>query len=78
MRARVMRDDAGLAPDPLPLPLTRHARAAWLREKAKECVRQADELKLAGEVLDAMAELARAEEYAALARTRAVEETANG
>lgn len=66
--------------DPDPLPVGRHARASWLRAKAEECVRQADELKAVGEVLEAMAELARAEEYAALAQTRVAEtgEAADG
>jgi hypothetical protein len=56
-----------------PLPLTRHARASWLREKAEECVRQADELRAAGGMLEALAFLALAEESAALAQTRAAE-----
>jgi hypothetical protein len=63
---------------PHDLPIGRHARAAWLREKAEECVRQADELRAVGEVLEAMAHLALAEEYAALAKTRAVEEAVDG
>lgn len=59
-----------------PLPLTRHARAAWLREKAEECVRQADELKAEGDEAAALAFLDLAESYSALAKTRAVEEAA--
>jgi hypothetical protein len=63
-----------------PLLIDRHARAAWLREKAEECVRQADELKACGELLEAMAFLSLAEDYAERARTRAAEsgEAADG
>jgi hypothetical protein len=56
-----------------PLPIGRHARADWLRAQAEECIREADMLKAAGELLEAMAFVALAQDYAELARTRATE-----
>ncbi|MCC2654037.1 MAG: hypothetical protein K0Q60_4203, partial [Microvirga sp.] len=35
-----------------PLPIGRHARADWLRAQAEECIREADMLKAAGELLE--------------------------
>ena len=62
------------------LPIGRSARAEWLRAKAEECVRKADELKAVGELLEAMAFIALAEDYARLAALRAAEtgEAADG
>jgi hypothetical protein len=60
------------------LPLTLYARASWLRERAEECVRQANELKAAGRESEARAFLCLAESYRARAELRAVEEAANG
>lgn len=61
-----------------PLPIGRHARASWLRDKATECVRQADELRAAGREGEALAFLCLAESYRATAQLRAVEEAADG
>lgn len=60
------------------LPIGRHARAAWLRERAEECVRQADEARAAGEDGEALAFLCLAENYRATANLMAVEEAADG
>jgi hypothetical protein len=67
-----------MTPDPRAIPLTRHARASWLCEKAEDCVRQADEAKAVGKEGEAMAFLALAQEYRRTANLRAVEEAADG